>query len=203
MLGNPDGSLPHAASEAKAVAELLVTKPLVGLQANEREVHARSGQIEILHLAAHGVYEPKNPLFSHIKLAGDRGAGDKGADGLLEVQEVFNLNLKEANLVVLSACNTMIGPLSEGDEIIGLHRAFLHAGTPAIVATLWSINSEATSVLMELFYKGLRNGQTGQTKTTAGALQRAQLAVLSQEKWKTPYFWAGFSLTGDYKGTWQ
>ena len=79
---------------------------------------------------------------------------------------------------------------------MGLTRAFLYAGPPAVVTTLWPINDAASGVLMKAFYSHLREGQT-----TAEALRAAQLEVLAQDKWQTPYYWAAFSLTGDYRGS--
>jgi CHAT domain-containing protein/Tfp pilus assembly protein PilF len=189
-LGNPDGTLLAAEGEARAVAGLYGVAPLVGAQATESQVRARGGQVDILHLAAHGVYEPLDPLFSRIELA----AGD-GQDGRLEVHEVYGLDLTGVNLVVLSACNTALAAQSAGDELVGLTRAFLYAGTPAVVTTLWDIEDTASAALMEAFYRHLRAGLS-----TAEALRAAQLEVLGQDKWRTPYYWAAFSLTGDYRG---
>jgi CHAT domain-containing protein len=189
-LGNPDGTLLAAEGEARAVAGLYGVAPLVGAQATESQVRARGGQVDILHLAAHGVYEPLDPLFSRIELA----AGD-GQDGRLEVHEVYGLDLTGVNLVVLSACNTALAAQSAGDELVGLTRAFLYAGTPAVVTTLWDIEDTASAALMEAFYRHLRAGLSN-----AEALRAAQLEVLGQDKWRTPYYWAAFSLTGDYRG---
>ena len=192
-LGNPDGTLPNAESEAKAVAALYAATPLLGPQATESQVRAQAGQLDILHLAAHGIYNSHNPLFSHIKLV--PGEGD---DGNLEVQEVYGLELTSANLVVLSACKTALGAQSDGDELVGLTRAFLYAGAPAVVTTLWSIEDAASGALMTALYRHLRDGLTN-----AEALRAAQLEVLAQEKWQTPYYWAAFGLTGDYQGNGQ
>jgi CHAT domain-containing protein len=192
-LGNPDGSLPDAESEARAVAGLYGVAPLVGAQATESQVRARAEQLDTLHLAAHGVYNPYNPLFSRIELA----PGD-GQDGHLEVHEVYGLDLTGVNLVVLSACNTALGAQSEGDELVGLTRAFLYAGAPAVMTTLWPIEDAASAALMEAFYRHLRGGLTN-----AEALRAAQLEVLGQDKWRMPYYWAAFGLTGDYRGSGQ
>ncbi|MFZ2617783.1 MAG: tetratricopeptide repeat protein [Anaerolineae bacterium] len=192
-LGNPDGTLPNAESEAKAVAALYAATPLLGPRATESQVRAQAGQLDILHLAAHGDYNSYNSLFSHIKLA--PGEGD---DGNLEVQEVYGLELTGANLVVLSACKTALGKQSEGDELVGLTRAFLYAGAPVVVTTLWSIEDTASGALMTALYRHLRDGLTN-----AEALRAAQLEVLAQEKWQTPYYWAAFGLTGDYQGNGQ
>jgi len=189
-LGNPDGSLPAAEGEARAVAGLYGVAPLVGAQATESQVRTSGGQVDILHLTAHGVYDPLNPLFSRIELAA--GAGQ---DGRLEVHEVYGLQLVGVNLVTLSACETALAAKSAGDEIVGLTRAFLYAGAPAVVTTLWPIDDAASAALMTAFYRHLRDGDT-----TAEALRAAQVAVLEREKWRTPYYWAAFGLTGDYRG---
>jgi CHAT domain-containing protein/Tfp pilus assembly protein PilF len=192
-LGDPDGSLLNARNEATAIAALYGAAPLLGPQAMESRVKAAAGQLDELHLAAHGVYNPFNSLFTCIELA----AGE-GEDGNLEVHEVYGLDLTGTNLVVLSACQTVLGEQSAGDELVGLTRAFLYAGTPAVVTTLWSIDDAASEALMEAFYGHLREGLTN-----AEALRAAQLEVLAQELWQTPYYWAAFSLTGDYRGSGQ
>jgi tetratricopeptide (TPR) repeat protein len=190
-LGNPDGSLPRAKTETEIIAELFGATPLLGGQAVESQVHAQAGQLDVLHLAAHGVYNPFNPLFTRIELA-----PDGTHDGNLEVHEVFGLDLTGTNLVVLSACETALGEQSEGDELVGLTRAFLYAGTPSVVTTLWSIDDAASGFLMEAFYRHLRDGLTN-----AEALRAAQLEVLAEYGWQTPYYWAAFSLTGHYRGS--
>ena len=111
-------------------------------------------------------------------------------DGWLTVGEVYGLDLSQADLVVLSACQTNLGELSAGDELVGLTRAFFFAGTPTVVASLWSVEDEATALLMERFYTHLRDG-TGK----AEALRQAQLEV--REEHPNPYYWAGFVLSGD------
>lgn len=186
-LGNPDGSLPNATTEVKAIAQLYQAQPLLAQAATESQLYAQAAQADIVHLAAHGVYDRFNPLFTRIELA-----ADASNDGNLEVHEIFGLNLKNSNLVVLSACETALGEQSRGDEITGLTRAFLYAGTPSIVATLWRIDDAAASELMVVFYKELRSG-----KSVTTALRLAQLVVLVQRKWQSPSYWAAFTLHGD------
>ncbi|NEP27201.1 CHAT domain-containing protein, partial [Moorena sp. SIO3I6] len=189
-LGDPVTDLPplvHARGEVKKIANLFNTEALVREKATESIIKSRAEQAEVLHIAAHGEYNRNNPLFSTIYLT-----EDSEDDGQLQVREIYEeLDLTQAtNLVVLSACNSKIGQLSRGDEIIGLNRALLYAGTPTVMASLWSVNDEATGLLMESFYKYL---QTGMNK--AEALQQAQIEVRKQ--YPHPYFWAAFSLTGD------
>jgi len=180
--------LTFAPQEARAIAELYRTEPLSGSQATETAFRVRAGQADIIHLAAHGELNPVQPLFSRI-LFGKDGIND----GSLEVHEVYGLDLKEADLVVLSACDTQLGPLSRGDDFVGLSRAFLAAGAPAVVATLWPVDDEATGLLMTRFYSN-RNDGLG----AAAALAAAQRAT--RAKYPHPYYWAGFILTADPGG---
>jgi CHAT domain-containing protein len=134
----------------------------------------------------HAKYNSENPLFSTLYLAKDHQN-----DGYLEVHEIYGLDLtKNTNLVVLSACETQIGELSAGDEIVGLSRAFLLAGTPSVIASLWPVNDKATAFLMERFYTHLKDGQE-----RGEALRQAQIEV--QAVYPHPYYWAAFVLTGD------
>jgi CHAT domain-containing protein len=196
-LGDPDGSLPQAKREVRQVAELDGSSPRVGGEARESLVHDAAPTVGILHLAAHTVYDPLRPLFTYIALAADTGAAtsEERADGKLHVYEVYDLDLRAASLVVLSGCSTALGPRDDGDDVVGLTRAFLYAGAPSVVSTLWAVDDAASSVVMEKFYRRLRQGDS-----TSNALRQAQLDVLAGAAWKEPYFWAAFTLTGDWKG---
>ena len=108
-------------------------------------------------------------------------------DGRLEVRKIFGLDLN-ARLVVLSACETGLGKLSRGDELVGLQRAFLYAGTPAVVTTLWKVDDRASFRLMEHFYAHL------EAAGPAAALRTAQRATLAE--FPHPFAWAAFGLTG-------
>jgi CHAT domain-containing protein len=187
-------SIPAARKEAEVVGRLLGTRPLLGPQASEGRLYKLAGKIDLLHIAAHGLYEPRSPLFSRITLA-----PDKDHDGNLEVHEILSdLDLSGVNLVVLSACETARGERSRGDEITGLTRAFLYAGSPGVISTLWNIDDEAAAVLMQDFYRRLLAGAA-----VADALREAQLHLLHGRKYRDPYFWAAFSLTGDPHGRWN
>jgi len=109
----------------------------------------------------------------------------------LETREIFGLNL-DAYLVTLSACNTAIGKLTKGDDVVGLTRAFIFAGTPSILGTIWSVNDESTSIFMNHFYGNLKE------MDKLKSLQQAQIAMIRSEKYRHPYHWAGFQLVGDY-----
>ena len=108
-------------------------------------------------------------------------------DGLLTVNEIFGLSLR-SGLVVLSACQTGLGELSGGDEIIGLSRAFLYAGAKDVIVSLWSVADDPTAFLMTQFYANLKENPA------VHALRLAQLAV--KEKYDNPTYWAPFQLIG-------
>jgi CHAT domain-containing protein len=186
-IGNPDlGSalnLRFAEREARVVADHYAgTSVLVRGDATEERAKALAGGARLLHFATHGELNENDPLASGLLLA----PGGKD-DGRLEVREIFGLDL-HAQLVVLSACETGLGKLSTGDELIGLQRAFLYAGTPAVVTTLWKVDDRASFVLMREFYDGLAKADTGL------ALQAAQRAAMKE--FPHPYAWAAFGLTG-------
>jgi CHAT domain-containing protein len=190
--------LNYAQQEAETIARLFNTNALIGKAATESVVREQSNRANILHIAAHGEYNQFNPLFSTLHLA-----SDAQNDGRLEVHEVYELDLTaKTNLVVLSACQTQIGSLrnnaeseeeaalSRGDDVVALSRAFLYAGTPTIITSLWNVDDEVTGLLMERFYTHLKAGMD-----KAEALQQAQKEVRSQSP--HPYYWAAFSLIGE------
>ncbi len=181
------GSLPFAEKEAEAIASLYGVEPLVGQDATEGAVREQVSIANILHLAAHGAYNPVSPLSSLVALA-----PDDTYDGWLTVGEIYGLDLQQTELVVLSACQTQLGELSAGDELVGLTRAFMFAGTPNVIATLWNVDDTATGDLMEKFYNHL---QAGQDKATA--LRQAQLDLITEGTYADPYYWSAFVLSGD------
>lgn len=191
-LGDPDGSLPHAAEEAREVAALYGRGPRLGARASESALRKEARPIDILHIAAHAVIDPARPLFSHIGLS-----PGEGEDGKLEVHEVFDLDLTGTNLVVLSGCRTGLGDLTEGDDLVGWSRAFLYAGSPAVLTTLWPVDDAASTTMMKSFHRSLREG-----KSAAAALQAARREISGDDRWKQPYYWAAFTLIGDL-GTWK
>jgi CHAT domain-containing protein len=174
----------YADDEAKDIAKLYQTQAIIGRAATESALRAQANKFHILHLAAHGELNTASPLFSRIVLA-----PDQTSDGSLEVQEVYDLDLAKASLVVLSACQTQLGKQSRGDDIIGLNRAFIYAGAPTVIASLWKVDDEATSFLMTAFYAHLKQG-----KGKAAALRAAQRET--RAKYPHPYYWAAFVLTG-------
>jgi CHAT domain-containing protein len=198
VLGDPAGSLgalEGARSEATMVARRLGTTALFGTDACERLVHDLDPKVDLLHIAAHAQYDSSDPLFSYIALAPE---GEK-YDGNLEAQEILaDVDLTGVNLVVVSACRTAAGTPSAGDEIVGLTRALLYAGTPAVLSTLWEIDDVASTALMDAFYDCLVSGVPA-----ADALRQAQLRMLRSHVFELPKLWAAFTLHGDPRVTWR
>jgi CHAT domain-containing protein len=196
VLGDPAADvetlslLVWAKQEAQTIADLYQTEPLLDQAGTEQAVRQQVGQAEILHLATHGEYNQANALYSTLYLAPDEAGEDSQSDGRLEVHEVYGLDLGKNNLVVLSACETQVGALSAGDEVVGLTRAFIFAGTPSVIASLWQVDDQASALLMERFYTHLRSGVS-----KAEALRQAQRET--REAYPNPYFWSAFVLSGD------
>jgi CHAT domain-containing protein len=187
VVGNPDLgaglALPWAEREARMVARYEHgATVLVRGDATEAKVKGLLESAGLVHFATHGVLRESDPLSSALLLV--PGAGE---DGRLEVRELFGFELR-ARLVVLSACETGLGKLSRGDELVGLQRAFLYAGTPAVITTLWKVDDRASYQLIRSFYARLEKAGP------AEALRQAQKETL--KAFSHPYSWAGFTLTG-------
>lgn len=185
--------LKYAKEEVRKITSVFKnTKPYLDDEATESLLKNKAQEAEIIHLATHGKYNKNNPLFSSIYLS-----SDSQNDGKLQVHEIYDeLDLTSTtNLVVLSACETNLGELSQGDEIVGLTRALLYAGTPSVIGSLWNVNDNSTALLMERFYI---NYQQGMNK--AQALKEAQKWLRKKHpEYASPLFWASFSLTGNPK----
>jgi CHAT domain-containing protein len=184
------GDLPDAAVEARQVAALYDrdrSHVLIGTQATERAVKERAAEYDILHLAAHAVTDDSQPLYSSIVLARE----DDREDGLLEGREITRLDLR-ARLTVLSACSTAQGRVRPGEGLIGLSWAFLVAGCPTIVATQWRVPSASTALLMVDFHRELARGDI----SVAEALQRAQMRLMKDRRYRHPFYWSGFVVVG-------
>jgi CHAT domain-containing protein len=164
---------------------------LVGSQATESSFKIFAGQYDIIHLATHGYFNKLNPLLSGVMLE-----PDAQEDGRMEVGEILELKLS-AKLVTLSACDTALGSgyfaeVPAGDDLIGLTRAFLFAGTPSVMASLWEVNDRSAGILMHNFYGHLR------TTDKATSLARAQRAMRARGgPYAHPYFWSSFVMVGE------
>jgi len=227
-VGNPNLEtskihLPLAELEANEIRRLYPRSAVFAkAAATEEKVKSVSPAYDVLHFATHAELKEEDPLSSAVLLA----KGNK-EDGRLEVREIFAMDLK-ASLVVLSGCETGLGKLSSGDELVGLTRAFIYAGSPSVVASLWKVDDASTAYLMSSFYRNLK------MMTKVEALRRAQLEMIRGGKRSDllarrgiggvgklsetptaksqspipnagsvstshPYFWAPFILVGDGK----
>jgi CHAT domain-containing protein len=177
--------LSHAYDEAREVAALWHARLLMGADATASSLQTSAGDYSILHLIAHIYADPNHPQFSRIILA-----QNKESDGSLELNGILGLDLRKTSLVVLSGCRGQSGNWSRGDDVTALNRAFMYAGAPSVIASLWSVDDDATQQLMIAFYSHLKEGLS-----KAEALRAAQIEV--RRIHRNPFYWAGFVLTGD------
>jgi CHAT domain-containing protein len=187
-LGEPKrqlSALPGAETEAKAIAPLLNTQAITGAQGTKAVIVQRMPQASIIHLATHGLLDDVRGLGSAIALA---PSGKD--DGLLTAEEIFDMKL-QANLVVLSACNTGEGRIT-GDGVIGLSRSLIAAGVPSVIVSLWAIPDAPTAKLMQTFYLNLQK-----QPDKAQALRQAMLTTMTTHP--EPKNWAAFTLIGEAK----
>ncbi|MEO1145380.1 MAG: CHAT domain-containing tetratricopeptide repeat protein [Cyanobacteria bacterium J06638_22] len=184
-------SLPGTEQEAAAIQSLLGATPLLWEAASEATVKAQMPTAQVIHLATHGLLDYGDPQETGVldfPGAIALAPGD-GEDGLLTSAEILQMDLR-AELVVLSACDTGRGRIT-GDGVVGLSRAFMQAGVPSLIVSLWKVPDEATAFLMTEFYE---NWQT--TPDRAQALRQAMLTTMEQEEYADPLNWAGFTLIG-------
>jgi CHAT domain-containing protein len=189
--------LPFSREEAESIASFAAKNSLmkaVDFQANR--AIATNGELshyQIVHFATHGLLNSQHPELSGLVLSLVDENG-KAQDGFLRMQEIYNLNLP-AELIVLSACQTGLGKEIKGEGLVGLTRGFMYAGAQRVVASLWKVDDFATAQLMKSFYRGmLKEGLR-----PAAALRVAQLEMLRQKSWSSPFFWAAFTIQGEWK----
>jgi CHAT domain-containing protein len=186
------GPLPEAERQVRLIGALYGpdrSSTYLGGDASEHRFKAEAPRRSVLHLATHGVLEESSPLYSHVVLSpGPDGSPD---DGLLEAWEVLDLKL-DADLVVLSACETGRGRIAPGEGIVGTMWAFFVAGSQAVVVSQWKVESASTTELMTAFHRGLAQGGG-----KAGHLRQASLELLRQPRFAHPFYWAGFVLVGN------
>ena len=171
--------LPESRKEAKAIGDVV----LLGKQATIAGLRDALGKQEhwrAVHLACHGLMNPERPVLSSLALA----------DDFLKCLDVYRMKIP-ADLVVLSACETGKGKVYKAEGVIGFTRAFMFAGAPRVMVSLWKVDDEATRALMVKFYELWKTDMAAAT-----ALRKAQQHVASQPKWKHPYFWAAWQLWG-------
>ena len=179
VLAVADEGTPYINEEVAALRELLPkARVFVGSEAQVDKLRQYGSSSGKIHIAAHGIFRADNPMFSSLRLG----------DSWLNLFDIFNLQLG-AELTTLSACETGMSEVWEGDELLGLARGFLYAGTPSLVVSLWRVNDRSTAQLMRRFYQGLQNGLS-----KSRAIQEAVIEV--KARFPHPYYWAPFILMG-------
>lgn len=181
--------LPGAEKEARAIANFFQTQFLTGNQASEAEVTKRLSKARLIHLATHGLFDEFRGLNSSVALAkSNKNNSNNPNDGFLTAEEILDLQLN-AELVVLSACDTGRGEIS-GDGVIGLSRSFIGAGVPSVLVSLWAVPDAPTAELMQEFYQ-----KTRKYTDKAQALRQAMLTTMKQHP--EVENWAAFTLIGE------
>jgi len=187
------GQLPGADAEGAWVAAKLGVLRLSGNNASESEVRRRMGHADIIHFATHAL------AYAYYSKARDSFlalAPDSTQDGLLTVGELMDDStlVVPARLIVLSGCQTALGPVMQAEGTVGLQRAFLAKGARALLVSLWSVDDDATKMLMQRFYEHWLGDRD--TPTKAESLRRAQQDVRRTPRFGHPLYWAGFELVG-------
>jgi len=187
--------LHHSFEEAEAILAAApegTTMLAEGFDATPDMINGRIGEYQILHFATHAFVDAEHPELSGIVLSMvDRNGLEK--NGLMSLQDIYNLDLS-AQLTVLSACQTGLGQDVKGEGLVGLTHSFMSAGSKTVISSLWKVDDLATTTLMTYFYDGLLR----QGLPTAAALRSAKLRMMQDKRWSAPYYWAGFTLQGEY-----
>lgn len=189
-LGDTLPPLPGAQLEAQHIAELFGSMAYIGANASELKFKQQAQQYSVLHIATHGVLNDEDPLFSSLILK-----NQAQEDGILHAFELYNMNLN-ADLAVLSACNSGMGRLTKGEGVVSIARGFSYAGVPNIVMSKWAVSDWSTELLMKQFYKNLKQGMPKDE-----ALQKAKISFLNNHRDKAkllaPFYWGSFVLSGN------
>lgn len=182
--------LPASSIEAANLAERFPSQTTIfeGRAANEAQVRKLGPDIDLIHFAGHALFDPDNPMNSALILT-----PDARNDGKLATWEIQELNLN-AELVVMSACETALGQDMGGEGLMGLTRSFQIAGAHSVIATLWRVEDQATSLFMNHFYTALSRGDSKDA-----ALRAAQQTLIEHPRWGHPNYWAAFQLSGDWQ----
>ena len=203
-VGNPtfdraaNPNLSNLASAEREVKEIAPGYPsrrvLIGPQATRKFVGDELPRAQVAHFAAHYQIDAHSQLSSKVLLSPEPGDRAHAQLSALSSGDIYQMDLTQTKLVVLSACQTGIEQQLRGEGPIGFSRSFLVAGVPVVVASLWPVDSDATTELMILFHRFRRLDHLSTTE----ALTRAQQEVMTREKYRQPYYWAGFTAIGGY-----
>jgi CHAT domain-containing protein len=181
--------LPGAKAEVAGLSELIPGDQFIGSKATKEKFLQNAENYDIIHLAMHTILNDTLPLYSKMVFS----PGDSvGEDRTLNTFEIYNLKLR-SDMVVLSGCNTGSGKLQKGEGVMSLARAFLYAGCPSIIMTLWNVEDASSSTMMIEFYRNIKNGYSKDE-----ALRRAKVKYISlADPMKAhPYFWLGYVSIG-------
>ena len=183
--------------EAEAIGALVPKgKKLQALDFDASRKTATSvelAQYRIVHFATHGLLNSRHPELSGLVLSLVDAEG-KPQNGFLQAYDIYSLKLG-AELVVLSACQTALGKEIRGEGLLGLTRGFMYAGAPRVVASLWNVPDRGTAELMKRFYQSM----LAKGLPPAAALRGAQVAMWQDKRWSSPFYWAGFTLQGEWR----
>lgn len=186
--------LPASGREAETIANIVGSRGtdiFTGFGATRDQLLASQlSDYKIIHLATHGLINHDRPDLSAVILSRFDENGQP-RDESVRLQDIYGMKLN-ADLVVLSACQTAAGKEIKGEGVMGLNSAFLQAGAHSVVASLWQVDDNATNLLMKEFYRGMANG-----RPVSAALRDAQLALYRDPQFRSPFFWAAFTLQGD------
>lgn len=191
--------LPQAAREVRALGKLYGaarSHVLTAEAATEAGLRSALDRASVVHLATHGVMDDVSPMYSHLLLA-PSGTTDSGADGKLEAWELMNLGL-DADLAVLSACETARGAIGDGEGVIGLSWSLFAAGASTAVVSQWEVDSASTTALMIAFHERLivSSGAARDRTRAPEALRVAATRLMRTPAYRHPFYWAGFIVVG-------
>jgi CHAT domain-containing protein len=191
--------LPHTRQEAAAILGLVPATERFALQGREASraavLDGALGDYRLLHFATHGAFGAAEPGGGRLVLAQTGPRGRPEANGFLYLADIYELDLR-ADLVVLSACRSALGRELRGEGMMGMTRGFFYAGAERVLVSLWTVSDRATAELMRRFYRGILI----EGHSPAAALRAAQDGIRRQKRWRAPYYWAGFTLQGEWRG---
>lgn len=189
--------LPASMDEANSITEVVgpsATTARSGFAANRENVlNAGIADYKVVHFATHGLLDEKRPELSGIVLSLFDESGKQQNGGFIRLQDVYGMNLN-ADLVVLSACDTGLGKEIKGEGLMSLNNAFLQVGAKSVVSSLWRVEDTATKQLMTDFYHGM----TDQNLTSSEALRQAQIKLYKDPRFSSPFYWASFTAQGSF-----
>jgi len=193
---NPElANLPGAEREVKQLAQSYSPRRiLIRRDATRQSITDEIARADVAHFAAHYEIDPRSSLSSRLILGPEAGNYAHAQPSGLSAADIYRMKLTRTRLVVLSGCKTGIEQQFAGEGPIGFARSFLVAGVPVVVASLWPVDSDATAELMIAFHR-FRKAQNLPTTT---ALMRAQQELMNHDSYRSPYYWAGFTVVGGY-----